>query len=73
VQLGERLNAGEPAADHNERQRPLQLLRILDRRGVIELCEHVVAQVYCLGQVLEANRVLGQARDGRRPGDRTRD
>ena len=43
-------------------------LRILDRRGVIELCEHVVAQVYCLGQVLETNRVLGQARDGQRSG-----
>ncbi len=71
LQLGECLDAGEPAADHDERQRPLPLLGVLDRCGVVELCEHVVAQVYCLGQVLEPSRVLGKAGDGQGPGDRT--
>ena len=71
LQLGGRLNAGEPAAGYHERQRPPPLLRVLDRRGVVELSQHVVAQVYRLGQGLEANRVLGQARDGQRPGHRT--
>jgi hypothetical protein len=66
------LDAGEPAADHDEGQRPLADLLVVGGGGDVELRQDVVAQVDGLADGLEADAVLGQARDreGARDGAR---
>ena len=66
-QLRERLDARVARADEDEGQ-PALPLRVVERRvGVLQLAEHVVAEVDRLGQRLEGEGVLGEARHRHRP------
>src|SRR5262245_6689144 len=58
VELGERLDARVAGADEDEAE--LRRVLWIDRRA-LELQEDVVAEPDCVGEVLEADAVLGQA------------
>jgi hypothetical protein len=70
LQLGDQLGAGVPGADHHEAQPRRTLVGIVGGVRQLELLQHVVTQVDGLGQRLEADRVLGEARDGEHAADR---
>ena len=70
LDLAERLDAGEPAADEDERQQPAAQLRVPRGRRDVDAAQHVVAQRDGLLDVLEADALLGQAGDGQRARDR---
>ena len=66
-QLRERLDTRVAGADEDEGQPPRPLLVVERSVGQLELLEDVVAQIDRIGQRLEREPVLGQARDGKRP------
>ena len=66
-QLRQRLDARVARADEDEGQ-PALPLRVVERRvGVLQLAEHVVAEMDRLGQRLEGEGVLGESRHRHRP------
>ena len=65
-QLGQGLDPRVARAHEHEREVALGLGPDGALGGQLELAEHVVAQVDRVGERLEAQAVLGQARDGRR-------
>jgi hypothetical protein len=67
LQLGQRLDPGEPAAYDDERERGRGDGRIAGRRRHRELAEHVVAQMHRLGNGLEPGTVVGQPLDRQHP------
>lgn len=69
LQLRQRLDAREAAADDDEAQQPLAQLRVVRAGGLVEPRQHVVAQVDGLADGLHADADLGQARDGQRARD----
>jgi hypothetical protein len=68
-QLGERLDACVTGADEDERELPLAVDRGGRGGGCLEPAQHVIAQMDGVGERLEPERVLGEARDRQRPGD----
>jgi len=70
LELGHGLDARVPAAHEDERQPPAALGRVVDGRRQLELLEDVVSQVDGLGDGLEPDAVLDEARDGRGARDR---
>jgi hypothetical protein len=68
LQLGDRLDAGEPGAGEHEGQPPGGALR----RGVgeLDLAQHLVAQADRIAHVLDRERVLAQPGHGRHARDR---
>ena len=66
VELGERLDTGIARADEHERE----MRRSGREIGSLELGEHVVAERDRVGEVVEAESVLGEARNGQRARDR---
>ena len=68
-ELGERLDARVAGADEDEREVARRALGVAPRRR-LELLQHVVAEVDRVGEVLEAEPVLGEAGDRQRPRDR---
>ena len=67
LQLGQRLDPGEPAADDDEPERGRTDGRIAGRRRHGELAEHVVAQMHRLADRLEPGTVFGQPLDRQHP------
>ncbi len=63
LQLGQRLDPGEPAAEDDERERGRTEGRMAGRLCHGELAEHVVAQMHCLADRLEPGAVFGQSLD----------
>ena len=66
VELRERLDAGVARADEHERE----MRRSGREVGGLELGEHVVAKCDRVGEVVEAESVLGEPRNGQRARDR---
>ena len=70
LQLGQRLEAGVAAADEDVGEQLVAAGRVLGRVGRLERLDHVVAEPDRVGEALEADRVLGQARHRQHPRDR---
>ena len=70
LQLGEALQARVARADEDVGQELAPRGAVLERLGLLERAQDVVAQRDRLGQRLEAARVLGEARDRQRAADR---
>ena len=70
LQLGQRLEAGVAAADEDVGEQLVAAGRVLGRVGRLQRLDHVVAQPDRVGEALEADRVLGQARHRQDPRDR---
>ena len=68
--LGDRLDAGEAGAGDDEGQPP-RAARVGRGVGELDLAQDVVAQADRVAEVLQAEGVLAQARDGRRAGHRS--
>ena len=69
-ELGERLDARIARSDEDERQVCLGALAVVLGRGRLEPAQHVVAELDRVGEVLEAETVLGEAGDRQRPRER---
>ena len=70
LELGERLEARVAAADEDVGEQLLAPRRVLGRVRLLERLDHVVAQPDRVGEALEADRVLVEARDRQRARDR---
>ena len=69
-ELGERLDARVARSDEDEREVRLGALAVVLGRGRLEPAQHVVAEVDRVGEVLEAEPVLGETGDRQRPRER---
>ncbi|CAM5632039.1 hypothetical protein SAURM35S_07714 [Streptomyces aurantiogriseus] len=69
LQLAERLHAGEAAADEDEGEGGVADRGVAGGGGDVHLFDDVVAQADGLFDGLEADAVVGEARDGQRAGD----
>jgi hypothetical protein len=70
LQLGQRLQARVATADEDVGEEFFALVRILGRVRFLQGLDHVVAQVDRVGEALEPDRVLDQARHRQHPRDR---
>ena len=66
LELGESLDPGVAGADEHEAQVFGPARRVFQRLGDVHAIEHLVAHGGRIGQRLEADRMLGKARDGQR-------
>ena len=69
LELGDPLDAGVARADEDERQVLAPPLRVVERLGDLEVEQHAVAQRDRLGEGLESDPVLGEARNRQRARD----
>jgi hypothetical protein len=70
VSLRSQFNPGEPTADDHERAKSLANVSIIGRPGELQLAQNALPQVNRLSDRFEAVRVLEDARDAKRFGDR---
>jgi hypothetical protein len=70
LQLGERLEAGVAATDEDVGEQLFAAAHVVGGVGRLEGLDHVVSQPDRVGEALEADRVLVQARHGQHPRDR---
>ena len=70
VSLRSQFKPGEPTADDHERAKSLASVSIVGRGGELQLAQNSLPQVDRLSDRFEAVRVLADARDAKRFGDR---
>src|SRR5699024_9433089 len=70
LDLADRLDTGEATADEGEGQHPAAYVRVPGGGGHVHLVQHLVAHGDGFFDLLEADAVLRQARDGQHAGHR---